>query len=279
MRKSINLVCLLLLAALVPGSPARAGPAAEPVPAHESFTLESTTLKEPRRINVYTPPGYDAAGATRYPVLYMPDGGVKEDFPHLATTIDTAIRAGEMRPVILVGIENTERRRDMTGPTEVIEDRKIAPRVGGSAAFRGFIRDELMPRVRQRYRVTDETGIIGESLAGLFIVETFFLQPKLFDTYIALSPSLWWNGEELVRKASERLKAKPDLRNVLYLSSANEENIAPAAARLAELLRKNAPAGLKWRFEPRPDLRHETIYRTVSPQVLRECFASKKSSR
>jgi hypothetical protein len=81
-----------------------------------------------------------------YPVLYMPDGGLQEDFPHVATTVDTAIRAGEMRPLIVVGIENTERRRGMTGPTQVDEDRKIAPRVGGSAAFRGFIRDEVSLR-------------------------------------------------------------------------------------------------------------------------------------
>jgi predicted alpha/beta superfamily hydrolase len=182
---------LLLFAVIVAGAAGNAM-AAEPVPPHQSFTLESTTLKETRRINVYMPPGYDAAGSKRYPVLYMPDGGVQEDFPHIATTVDTAIRAGELRPLILAGIENTERRRDMTGPTEVAEDRKIAPRVGGSAAFRGFIRDELMPQVRRRYRVTDETAIIGESLAGLFIVETFFAQPKLFGTYIALSPSLWW---------------------------------------------------------------------------------------
>jgi predicted alpha/beta superfamily hydrolase len=178
-----------------------------------------------------------------------------------------------------VGIENTERRRDMTGPTEIAEDRKIAPRVGGSAAFRSFIRDELMPQVRSRYRVTNETAIIGESLAGLFIVETFFLQPKLFDTYIALSPSLWWNGEELVRKAGERLKAQPALRNTLYLSSADEENIAPPTARLAETLRKSAPAGLKWQFEPRPDLRHHNIYRSVSPQVLRKWFAPVAANR
>lgn len=263
---------LFLLAVLTLGSAGRAR-AAEPVPPHQSFTLKSATLKETRRINVYTPPGYDPKGGARYPVLYMPDGGVEEDFPHVATTVDTAIRAGEMRPLIVVGIENTERRRDMTGPTKVDEDRKIAPRVGGSAAFRGFIRDELMPQVRKRYRVTDETAIIGESLAGLFIVETFFLQPKLFDTYIALSPSLWWNGEELVRKAGERLKARPDLRGVLYVSSADEDNIAPAAARLAETLRANAPAGLRWQFEPRPDLRHDNIYRTASPQVLRRWFS------
>jgi predicted alpha/beta superfamily hydrolase len=262
------LPCLILLVAS-----AAFAQDAEPVPPHQSFTLKSAKLKETRRINVYTPPSYDADKATRYPVLYMPDGGVKEDFPHIATTIDTAIRASELRPLIVVGIENTERRRDMTGPTEVDEDRKIAPRVGGSAAFRGFIRDELMPEVRKRYRVTDEEAIIGESLAGLFIVETFFLQPKLFDTYIALSPSLWWNGDELVRKSGERLKAQPKLRNTLYLSSANEDNIAPQTARLAETLRTSAPSGLKWQYEPRPDLRHETIYRAVSPGVLRKWLA------
>jgi predicted alpha/beta superfamily hydrolase len=275
MRHPLKLIHLLLLAVLVAGSPAWAETAEEAVPPHQSFTLESKTLGEARRINVYTPPGYDAAGATRYPVLYMPDGGVKEDFPHIATAVDTAIRAGELRPLLVVGIENTERRRDMTGPTEAAEDRKIAPRVGGSAAFRGFIRDELMPQVRSRYRVTDETAIIGESLAGLFIVETFFLQPKLFDTYIALSPSLWWNGDELVLKAGKRLAAQPGLRNTLYLSAANEENIAPQTARLAETLRKSAPAGLTWQFDPRPDLRHDNIYRSVAPQVLRKWFAPK----
>ena len=273
MRHLTKLAHLVLLAGLVAGSPSRAEPAAEPVPPHQSFTLESTALKETRRINVYLPPGYDAAKSTRYPVLYMPDGGIKEDFPHIATTVDTAIRAGELRPLIVVGIENTERRRDMTGPTGIAEDRKIAPRVGGSAAFRSFIRDELMPQVRNRYRVADETAIIGESLAGLFIVETFFLQPKLFDTYIALDPSLWWNREELVRKARGRLEAQPGLRNTLYLSAANEETIAPPTARLAEVLRKSAPPGLSWHFEPRPDLRHDNIYRSLAPQVLRKSFA------
>lgn len=201
----------------------------------------------------------------------MPDGGLREDFVHVANTVDAAIKAGEMRPMIVVGIENTERRRDVTGPTEVESDRKIAPRVGGSAAFRSFLRDELMPQIRQRYRVTDETAIVGESLAGLFVVETLFLEPDLFDIYIALSPSLGWNGEELVKKAGERLKSRPDLRKTLYLSSAGDD-VGPETERLAEALRAHAPAGLKWQYKPRPDLRHDNIYRSSAPQVLRELF-------
>lgn len=250
------------------GDPAQA--VTEPA-SYDSFTIESAILRETRRINVYTPPGYGAAGATRLPVLYMPDGGMQEDFPHVTAAVAAAIRAGEMRPVIVVGIENTERRRDTTGPTGVEEDRKIAPHVGGSAAFRRFIADELMPRVRGRYRVTDETAIIGESLAGLFVMETFFLHPELFDTYVALSPSLWWNDEELVRKAGERLRARPELRGTLYFSSAGND-IGPTTARLAEILRADAPAGLRWRYVPRPDLRHDNIYRSSAPQILRELF-------
>jgi predicted alpha/beta superfamily hydrolase len=251
--------------------------AQEPVPPHESFTMESAALGETRRINVYTPPGYQPDGEARYPVLYMPDGGVQEDFPHVASTVDAAIRAGEMRPMIVVGIENTERRRDMTGPTEVEEDRRIAPRVGGSAAFRAFIADELMPRVRSRYRTSDETAIIGESLAGLFIVETFLLAPGLFGTCIALDPSLWWNGGELVRTAGERIQGWHVVPGrpapTLFLSSAGESEIVAATERLAQVLRANAdPSILRWQYRPRPDLTHATIYRGEAPRVLRDLF-------
>ena len=271
--KRIPAVFLLLLIA------ACSRQAVETAPPHESFTLDSQVMQETRRINVYLPPDYAATDPARYPVVYMPDGGLQEDFPHIANTIDTAIRGGEMRPVILVGIENTERRRDMTGPTGVASDREIAPRVGGSALFRAFIADELIPHIDDRYRTTDEAGIIGESAAGLFIVETFFLQPELFDTWIALSPSLWWNNHELVDKAAARLEARPDLVGTLFLSSAEETDIVPHVARLGEILQESAPAGLTWYCEPRPDLLHSNIYRTVSPQVLRRMYRPEGAGR
>src|SRR5262249_14962133 len=156
-----------------------------------------------RRINVHMPPGYADSSGARLPVLYMPDGGLAEDFLHIAGLVQVSVSNGTMRPFLLVGIENTERRRDLTGPTDNEEDKKIAPRVGGSKAFRKFIREELMPQVKSRYRTTNETAIIGESLAGLFVVETFLLEPALFDTYIAVDPSLWWNNQKLVAEAGE----------------------------------------------------------------------------
>jgi len=156
----------------------------------ETFTIESKALREVRRINIYLPPAYAESPDRRLPVLYMPDGGVGEDFLHVAGLVQVSVGNGTMRPFVLVGIENTQRRRDLTGPTQSAEDKKIAPQVGGSAAFRQFIRSELMPVVNTRYRTTAETAIMGESLAGLFVVETFFVEPDLFDTYIAFDPSL-----------------------------------------------------------------------------------------
>jgi predicted alpha/beta superfamily hydrolase len=238
--------------------------AQDAVPKHETLTILSRGLGERRIINIYTPPGYATAGQP-YSVLYMPDGGLAEDFPHVVNTIDSLIRLKQIRPVIVVGIENTERRRDLTGPTTVRSDSEIAPRVGGSDKFRDFIRDELMPEVRKRYRCTNETTIVGESLAGLFVVETMLLEPTLFRQYIALSPSLWWNGEELVRSAERRLDSFDHSPRTLYLAEANEAGIREGTAQLAATLKAHAPPALTWYYEPRPDLEHSTIFRGVAP--------------
>src|SRR6516162_6495404 len=136
---------------LIPTAPSVAqAPARLPAAAlvfGDTFTIDSKILGETRRINVYMPPGY--AKLPRVPVLYMPDGGMAEDFLHVAGLVQVSVSNGTMRPFLLVGIENTERRRDLTGPTENEVDRKTAPRVGGSAAFRKFLREELMPQVKR----------------------------------------------------------------------------------------------------------------------------------
>lgn len=246
--------------------------ASDPLPPHQALTIQSKTLGETRRVNVYLPPGYDTRDGRRYLVLYMPDGGMAEDFSHVATDVDAAIRAGKMRPAIVVGIENTERRRDMTGPTDVESDRKIAPRVGGSARFRAFVRDELMPMVRARFPGKGETAIVGESLAGLFVLETFFQEPAMFDTYIALSPSLWWNGGALVRSAAERLKARPKSRQTLYFATAGDDRQEDAANKLVAALRDTPANGLTWKFEAWPREKHSTIYGAASPAIFRKLF-------
>ncbi|HEX8072089.1 MAG TPA: alpha/beta hydrolase-fold protein [Pyrinomonadaceae bacterium] len=261
--------CILALAAFAHARPV-SWEKATPLPFGETFTINSKILSETRRINVYVPPGYKEPAEARLPVLYMPDGGMGEDFLHVAGLVQVSVGNRTMRPFLLVGIENTERRRDMTGPTENENDRKIAPRVGGSGAFRRFIRDELMPQVKGRYRTTNEAAIVGESLAGLFVVETFLLEPDLFDTYIAFDPSLWWNDKKLVGRADEVLRARPKTVKTLYLASSSEDT--EATRRFAAVLGKDAPPGLRWHYERMPDEKHSTIYHPAALRAFRAVF-------
>jgi predicted alpha/beta superfamily hydrolase len=244
----------------------------QPLVIGETFTVASAVLKEVRRINVYLPPAYVEAKDTQLPVLYMPDGGVAEDFVHVAGLVQISIANATMRPFILVGIENTERRRDLTGPTASADDRAIAPRVGGSAAFRAFIRTELMPAIETRYRTTDETAIVGESLAGLFVVETLLREPDLFDTYIAFDPSLWWNGESLLADAGGLLRARPASKKVLYLSSSSEPGLANLARRFVAVLEKGRFAGLDWRHRALTEETHSSLYHPAALLAFRELF-------
>jgi predicted alpha/beta superfamily hydrolase len=266
LKLTASVIALLLSAVPLFGATAEK---ASPLVLGETFTIDSRILKETRRINVYLPPGYTASRDLRVPVLYMPDGGMAEDFPHVAGLVQVSVGNGTMRPFLLVGIENTERRRDMTGPTQNEEDKKIAPHVGGSEAFRRFLRDELMPEVQRRYRTTDEKAIVGESLAGLFVVETFLLEPALFDTYIAFDPSLWWNNQELVNGAAERLRSRPGLEKTLYFASSDEKGIVKDTERLAEILSKNAPPRLHWHYERMPEETHGTIYHPAALKAFR----------
>jgi predicted alpha/beta superfamily hydrolase len=159
----------------------------------------------------------------------------------------------------------------MTGPTTVPSDLDIAPRVGGSAAFRRFIKEELMPEIEASFPVNARRGIIGESLAGLFIMETLAEDPGMFDTYIALSPSLWWNDAALVGKLKQ-LRQLPNNTRV-YLASADEDNIVPhvEALRVSQKPNRNG-----WVIEARPDLNHSTIYRTLGPLAIRMLYPKAK---
>ncbi len=264
---------LLLAAALVTTLvPVPQHPAVERLAIGETFTIESAVLGETRRINVYRPPAWGEAPDAPRPVLYMPDGGIAEDFLHIAGLLQVSTGNGSMRPFLLVGIENTARRRDMTGPTMNEEDRKIAPRVGGSAGFRRFIRDELIPEVNARYRTTTERAIVGESLAGLFVVETLFAEPALFDTYVAFDPSLWWNDGKLVEAARARLEGPPLNGRRLFLASSADGDRGDAIRKLVAVLERQN-AGLRWTHDPMPGETHATIYHPAALKAFRALFS------
>lgn len=246
-------------------------PQASPLVIGQTFTIESAVLGETRRINVYRPSAWNLPPEQPLPVLYMPDGGMGEDFLHVAGLLQVLTANGSMRPFLLVGIENTERRRDMTGPTSVPEDRKIAPRVGGSAAFRRFLAEELMPQIDRSYPVRPERAIIGESLAGLFVVETLLQAPEMFDTYIALDPSLWWNDRGLIHEATKPLTVQTTRPRQVFLASSGERTMAADAQRLSVTLQATDP-GIGVTYRAWPDESHATIYHPAALDALRTLF-------
>ena len=187
--------------------------------------MPSKVLDQTRRINVYLPPGY-AEGTQAFPVMYLLDGGVQEDFLHVMGIASLAADWRGLREFILVGIENfdrTSRYHDFVHPSSVASERQRLPHHGASAAFRKYLEQELIPAIGDRYRVTGERVIIGESAAGMFVLETLLRQPSLFTGYIAISPMLWWNDESLSKEAATLLRRRPFPPNrQLYLTIADE---------------------------------------------------------
>jgi predicted alpha/beta superfamily hydrolase len=239
----------------------------DPIPQHETFSIKSNQVGEERVINVWTPENYKT-NSDSLPVMYMADGGIKEDFPHIANTLAKLIKENKIKPLILVGIENTQRRRDLTGFTEVEKDKEIAPVVGGSGKFRAFINDELFPEINKRYRTTDEKSIIGESASGLFVMETFFLTPDMFDNYIAFDPSLWWNNHYLVRTAKEHLAKFPTTEKRLWFAGSNATDISPYTKELSNTLKTENQANLKWNYSDEPKEKHTTIFRATKEKAI-----------
>lgn len=264
---------LTTLTRMLPAQAAVSASTVQPLVLGETFTVESRALGETRRINVWMPPKWAQPPDGRVPVIYMPDGGIQEDFPHVAGLLHVLIGNGGMRPFMLVGIENTQRRRDLTGPTTVESDRKIAPVVGGSAAFRAFLRDELKPLVAQRYAVTSESGIIGESLAGLFVVETLVMEPQLFDHYLAFDPSLWWNAERLTPVAAARLPEWRGPRKQMAVVFSSEPSGVEAAERFRAALAGADSSVLKWTMTTMSAETHATIYHPAALATLRQLLA------
>jgi predicted alpha/beta superfamily hydrolase len=239
----------------------------DPIPAHDTFTIQSKNVGEKRVINVWTPSDYKSNNDS-LPVLYMADGGLKEDFPHIANTISQLIKSKTIPPMILVGIENTQRRRDLTGPTIVAKDKEIAPVVGGSEKFRAFINDELFSEINKKYRTSSKKGIIGESLSGLFVVETFLLKPEMFDFYIAFDPSLWWNNQYLVKNAGDYLNKFSSTEKRIWLASSDTEDIAPFTKEFVQILKKKNMPNIKFEYSDEPKEEHSTIFRATKVKAL-----------
>ncbi|MGX5172499.1 alpha/beta hydrolase [Aliikangiella sp. IMCC44653] len=168
----------------------------------ETIQFHSNILSEDRKLNIYLPHGYSQNTSKNYPVIYLLDGSADEDFIHIAGLVQFGSFSwiNQVPESIVVGIANVDRKRDFTYPSKNTLDLKELPTSGGSAQFISAISQEIQPLISKNYRTTSTKTIIGQSLGGLLAAEILFQSPELFDHYIIISPSLWWDDESLLKR-------------------------------------------------------------------------------
>lgn len=166
----------------------------------KTVKIKSKILNENRELNIYLPTNYQADSLKTYPIIYLLDGSKDEDFIHISGIVQFGSFSWiNMLPEsIVVGITNVDRKRDFTYPSNNQLDQKEFPTSGKSEVFINFIESELQPYINSKFRTTNNTTIIGQSLGGLLATEILLKKPDLFDNYIIVSPSLWWDDEYIL---------------------------------------------------------------------------------
>jgi uncharacterized protein len=264
------------LNAAVPPGPA--APTSDPTPivVGSAYRFHSAVLNDNLTINVLLPAGYSVSDQ-KFPVLYLLDGGAEEDFVHIAGLAQISPAYGLTEPFILVGIAGRDRKHDLTPPSTIPADLRAIANPGGSLIYRQFLNDELRPWVNGQFRTNGKTVLMGESLAGQFVVETFLKAPSSFDDYVAVSPSLWWNGGSLAKSSSSDLAKHNYSGRRIWLASANEAAEMPEMGRAIDQLvsalkscRADCPA---WVYRPFPAETHASIYHPAAMQAIRYIFA------
>ena len=196
MRTVASIVIGLLVAAC-------SAAAAEPITMGETVKLQSKILGEERTVLISTPANY-AGRSERYPVLYMTDGDAH--LSHTRGTVDFLSRNGLMPDLIIVGVTNTDRTRDLS-PTHWVaarEDGTPGPpnTSGGAGKFLEFFAKELFPYVESHYRTAPYRIFAGHSLGGLLALHIMVARPELFHAFIAAAPALRWDND-YPQRASE----------------------------------------------------------------------------
>ena len=247
-------------------------PAGRDVVIGRSYTIPSAILGGERRFNVYLPAHY-ADPSRRFPVLFLLDGGEAEDFHPISGLAQITAANGFGQELIVVGIEGVDRRHDLTPVLVSPADRKTLPKAGGADAYRRFLLEEVKPWVAAHYRTSGRNGLVGESLAGLFTLETFLKTPAAFDDYIASSPSLWLDDQALSKAAAGHLRKGGFAGRRLWIGLGGEgPEMQAGADRVVAALKAAAPVGLTWTFDPRPTERHDTTYVPVVTAALRSFY-------
>ena len=230
-----------------------------------SARIWSATLGEERRLLIYLPPHY-AVSDQRYPVVYLLDAEAQF---HQATGILEFLGSynGRIPEMIVIGVTNTDRGRDLTTPLLNAQARKKAPPNYGKAdPFLKFMADELVPWVDAHYRTAPYRTLVGHSFGGLFSAYAFVNRPEVFQAHIAISPSLWWDEDGAMERTEAGIRRmKPPLPWLFVSWGDNEDIISRTAGKLVGQLTANPVPGLRLehRYYPGDDhlsTPHRSLY-------------------
>ncbi|HYK76429.1 MAG TPA: alpha/beta hydrolase-fold protein [Daejeonella sp.] len=189
-------------------------------------SVNSTILKEQRKIWVYQPRANGSAEKQIYPVVYLLDA--ESHFNSVVGMIEqlSSVNGNTILPqMIIVGIPNVDRTRDLT-PTHVdaappFLDSTMSKYSGGGERFMAFIEKELIPHIDALYPTAPYRMLIGHSFGGLTVINTLIHHTKLFNAYISIDPSMWYDQERLLKQAGKALKVNSYAGTSLYLGVAN----------------------------------------------------------
>ena len=198
----------------------------------------SRVLSEERTLRIFLPSGYGESNKT-YPVLYHLDA----DDDNFISSITLANRRN-WPEMIVVGIANTDRNRDMI-PMQVGPRR---PTSGGANRFLSFFTEELFKYVEKNYHTTSERILFGMSNSGLFSVYALTASPDAFDAYISSSPTIGWCSD-FIRSQTERLFEERDsLDKFLYIIYGDDdsERVTGYVPQFARLIEAKAPSDFRW---------------------------------
>jgi predicted alpha/beta superfamily hydrolase len=247
--------------------------------------IRSKELSETRILNIYLPEGYSKNDTIAYPVVYLLDGSADEDFIHIAGLyqFNSFPWVNRVPKSIIVGIANVDRRRDFTYPTKIEADKKRYPTTGHSEKFIQFIEKELEPYIERKYRTTSKKTIIGESLGGLLAAEILLKKPTLFNQYIIVSPSIWWDNASLLNLHSPILGEQFAQPTQVYIA-VGKEGLVPGdnprvmevdANLLADKIKSTKSKSVSVYFDYLPNEDHATIMHQAVSNALR--FLSAKN--
>lgn len=244
------------------------------------LTLKSEVLGEDRIVLVRTPVGYET-NKLSYPVLYMTDGDAH--MGHTASTVDFLTRNGRVSDLIVVGVTNTDRTRDLT---PVKSTNKTAagdlqfPTSGGADNFLKFIETELIPQIEKQYRVQPYRILAGHSFGGLFTIHSMISRPGVFNSYVAVSPSLQWENGQTLKRAEEFLKNQKEMKVTLFVSLGNEPGaIGESFESFRAILSKTNIKGFEWQAEHMADEDHGSVVLRSHYAGLRKVYGDWQAPR